>query len=44
MLLNYNGEFDHYYVYGDKKVIPESTVWTAKLWEQIRDELLATIN
>ena len=39
MLLAYSGEFDHYYVYGDKKVVPQSTVWTAKLWETIRDEL-----
>ena len=39
MLLSYDGEFDHYYMYGSKKVVPDSTVWTAKLWEQIRDEL-----
>jgi len=39
MLLNFNGTFDHYYMYGDKKVPATKYLWTAKLWETIRDEL-----
>lgn len=39
MLLAYDGEFEHYYVFGGKKVVPHGGEWTAKLWEKIRDDL-----
>jgi len=38
MLLEYDGGFTHYYVFGEEK-IPSKHLWTAKLWEEIRDEL-----
>jgi hypothetical protein len=44
MLLDYNGEFDHYYVFvdrnGNSKNVPATRwLWTAKLYEEIRYEL-----
>lgn len=30
----------HYYVYGDKIVVPEEWQWTATLWEEIKKELI----
>ncbi len=40
LLIQYDGEFDHYYVYNDKKVPATKWLWTAKLWETVRDEML----
>lgn len=42
MLVKYNGHFDHYYVYNDRIVRPTQHLWTVKLWEEIRDELVAS--
>lgn len=39
MLLGYGGEFDHYYIMQGRKVPADKWLWTAKLWEQIRDEI-----
>jgi hypothetical protein len=39
LLREFDGTFDHYYVYGGKKVPATKWLWTAKLWEQLRDEL-----
>lgn len=39
MLLSYDGEFDHYYVYNGQRVEVSKWLWTAKLWEKIRDFL-----
>lgn len=38
MLMNNNLPIDHYYVMFDKKVSAENTLWTAKLWEEIKVE------
>lgn len=32
--------FVHYYIYGDKVVVPKEFTWTADLWNEIRLELL----
>ena len=42
MLLAYDGEFDHYYVYNGRKVPAPQWLWTAQLWAQVRDELRAS--
>lgn len=39
LLLDSNLPFEHYYVYGDKVVEASNYLWTAKLWEEIREEL-----
>ena len=41
MLRQYDGEFEHYYVYNGKKVSADRHLWTVKLWEELRDELRA---
>lgn len=40
LLLDSNLPFTHYYVMGDKKIEATSFLWTAKLWEEIREELI----
>lgn len=40
-LLGYPGGFDHYYIYGEKKVYAPEYLWTVKLWETLRNELLS---
>lgn len=42
MLLAYDGDFDHYYVYGGKKV--PAPRWTAQLWAEVRAELRGEAN
>lgn len=37
-LLAYSGEFEHYYVFNGNKVPATKWLWTARLWEKIRDE------
>jgi hypothetical protein len=39
MLKEFDGEFEHYYVFNGKKVPADRYLWTAKLWEELRDEL-----
>ena len=39
MLIENKLPIDHYYVMFDKKVATEGTMWTAKLWEEIKNEL-----
>lgn len=41
MLLENTLPFTHYYMMFDKKVDADSTLWTAKLWEEIKLELQA---
>ena len=39
MLIENKLPIDHYYVMFDKKVPTEGSMWTAKLWEEIKNEL-----
>jgi predicted NAD-dependent protein-ADP-ribosyltransferase YbiA (DUF1768 family) len=39
LLLNSILPFEHYYVYGNRVVEASDYLWTAKLWEEIREEL-----
>lgn len=34
--------FAHYYVYGNKAVIPKEWQWTAQLWNELREEMHST--
>ena len=39
MLLAYKGRFTHFYVMNGNRVEAKDTLWTAKLWEKIREEI-----
>ena len=39
MLIENKLPIDHYYVMFDKKTSADSTMWTAQLWEEIKNEL-----